>query len=123
MFGQTLDENKLDMLRKTLSIWLQNPPDYFDMSAAYKRRGNLQADRVRLLRKITAVEEEVTATIDRPRSNDAKKLKLESTKELKDDLAELEADLAIVDNEIKALEYMKDMYRNASYQLKQQQDL
>jgi hypothetical protein len=118
-FGDSVSEtiyNKLDP-------WLRNPPDYEDVSSTYKERGRLNAQRSKLLREIDRVEDDVVIENNNPRSNATRILKLEATKQLRDQLAELEAKIAINDSEVKLLEYRRDMYKVASYQLKVTMDL
>lgn len=123
-FGSTLDaDNQQAMIERALDKWLKNPPDYDDVYTAYKTRGKLQADRIKVLRDITRIEDDVAAESDKPRSNDTRKLKLERTRQLKDNLALIEADLAIHENDIKFLEYRKAMAQAATWQLKQMMEI
>jgi len=118
--GETLLVNEL---ATKLSPWMKNPPDYADVSEAYTKRGELQAKRAKLEREIRRVENNVVLTADRPRSNDTRMLKLEATYLLQDELAELDAQLAIVENRIRLLEFRKEMFKTASYQHKQTYEL
>lgn len=102
-------------LQAKLEPWVNNPPDYIEMTTAYKAQGRLNSAIKLKHREIVRAEDEVTVDQDRPRSNEAKKAKLAATSTLKDELAQLEADLAIVDSEIKALEFMKVMFNAANY--------
>ncbi len=113
-FGDTVAEalyNKLDP-------WLRNPPDYEDVATTYKRRGVLKAKRERLLREISRVEDEVVLDSNNPRSNTTRIAKLEATKRLRDELAEISAEIEINDSDVKLLEYRRDMYKVASFQQK-----
>lgn len=102
-------------LAKKLEPWINNPPEYITMINTYKAHGRLKAHIRLKKRDIERAEELVTAEIDKPRSNEAKKAKLEATATLKDELAELEAELEIVDAEVKALEFMKTMFNASNY--------
>ena len=112
-----------DVLMKRLEVWVNNAPDYFEMRDIYKKYGITRAAITRKKRDIDRTEELITAEIDRPRSNDARKAKLNATAVLKDELAELEADLALIESEVKALEFMKTMFSSANYRTKLQMDL
>lgn len=102
-------------IAQRLEPWINNPPDYYQMIEAYKELGRLNAAIKRKQREIAKAEESVTVDIDRPRSNDAKKAKLNATVTLKDELAELEALAAVADSEVKALEFMKVMFNASNY--------
>jgi len=104
-----------DVLLRNLEPWINNPPSYHEMRQMYAEYGRLRAAIRRKQREIDRAEEAVVAEADRPRSNDAKKAKLAATSTLKDELAELEAQLAIVESEVKALEFMKTMFNAANY--------
>ena len=103
------------VLAKKLEPWINNPPEYDDMITTYKRAGRLKALIRRKKRDIERAEELVTAEQDKPRSNDAKKAKLNATSSMKDDLADLEAELEVVEMEVKALEFMKTMFNASNY--------
>jgi hypothetical protein len=119
-FGSTLEpDNQIAMMEKVLNKWLKNPPDYDDVHRAYKKRGELQSRRIKVVRDINRIEDDVAAESDKPRSNDTRQRKLTATRQLKDDLAEVEADIAIHDNDVKFIEYRKDMYKSATWHLKQ----
>lgn len=122
-FGESLEETAHDEMIMRLNPWIRNPPDYSDVHETYKRRGRLLATKAKLLREISYTEDKIALEADRPRSNETKVLKLEATKALKDRLAELESEIAIVDNDVKLLEYRLNMYKVANYQLKNVMDL
>lgn len=114
--ASALRSDSADMtIAKKLEPWINNPPDYYEMIEAYKEMGRINAAIKRKQREISRAEENVTAEIDRPRSNDAKKAKLAATVTLKDELADLEADFAIVEAQVKALEFMKVMFNASNY--------
>lgn len=116
---QTMNDDSPDsILLKKLDPWANNPPSYYEMKEAYDSYGKLKAAIKRKERDISRAEESVTAEIDRPRSNEAKKAKLIATATMKDDLAELEAEFAIVESEVKALEFLKTMFQAATYRTK-----
>jgi len=102
-------------LHRKLEVWINNPPEYDVMIETYKQHGRLKA-KIRLIkREIERIEENITVLIDKPRSNEAKKAKLDATVSLKDALADSEAELELVDSEIKALEFMKVMFNASNY--------
>lgn len=114
--ASALRSDSADMtIAKKLEPWINNPPDYYEVIEAYKEMGRINAAIKRKQREISRAEENVTAEIDRPRSNDAKKAKLAATVTLKDELADLEADFAIVEAQVKALEFMKVMFNASNY--------
>jgi seryl-tRNA synthetase len=104
-----------DILRKKLEPWINNPPEYSTMIETYKALGRIKAAIARKKREIERAEELVTVEIDKPRSNEAKKAKLSATADLKDELSELEAELEVIDAEVKALEFMKVMFNASNY--------
>jgi hypothetical protein len=112
-----------DVLLHKLEPWANNPPDYHEMQRLYKAYGNFKAAIKRKEREITRIEESITAEIDKPRSNEAKQKKLKATVGLKDDLAELEAEFAIIESEVKALEFLKTMFQAATFRVKQMYDI
>lgn len=116
-FGETLTAS--DIIRRKLSSWLDNPPDFHDVEQAYKKLG-IQRRIIRLLkRQIESLEDEIKVQSDRPRSNDTKQAIITATNQQRDQLAELESDLEEMEARIKFLEYAKSMYASASYQSRQ----
>jgi hypothetical protein len=115
---KTNDMSITDMLLQKLEPWVNNPPNYYEMKESYDAYGKLRAAIKRKEREIARAEESVTIDNDKPRSNEAKKAKLNATATLKDELAELEAELAIVESEVKALEFLKTMFQAATYRTK-----
>lgn len=112
-----------DTLMSKLEPWLNNIPDYHDVKTAYELSASLKK-RIRLLqRDISKAEDDITAVVDRPRSNETKQAKLKATSGLKDKLAELEADNIENDELIKLLEYRKTMLNAANYRTKIQYEL
>ena len=104
-----------ESLTKALDPWMNNVPDFYDMNSAYKELGRLNAAIRRKKRAIEKVEETIAAETDRPRSNEARIIKIQSTAILKDDLCELEAEKEIVESQVKALEFHKTMFNAANY--------
>lgn len=98
--------------------WLENPPDYYDMTTAYQRLGELRAQVIKLKREIERIEEQVSIAEERPRSNEARSRRLQATSILKDSLADTEAETAIQEAVIKSLEYRKSMYASVAYTTK-----
>lgn len=117
------DRSVEEVLLARLEPWINNPPDYFEMREIYTKYGKLKADIRRKQREIDRAEEEVMRMVDRPRSNEAKLMKNNSTSHLRDQLAELEAELAIVESEVKALEFMKTMFNAANFRTRLTVDL
>lgn len=109
-------------LQAKLEPWVNNPPDYTEMKEAYLQQGKLRSAIRLKKREIERTEEQVMREVDRPRSNDAKRIRNNSTTALKDSLAVLEADLEIIESEIKALEFMKNMFSSANYRTRLLQD-
>lgn len=116
MFGDTVEQTASDIIRKKLSKWLDNPPDYDDVQSIYRQYGALRA-KIRLLqRDIERIEEEINADQEKPRSNEAKKAKNAATSKLRDQLAKLESGLVDIESRVKFIEYHKTMYNAASFQ-------
>jgi hypothetical protein len=102
-------------LQQRLEPWVNNPPDYTVMVETYKSQGRLKA-KIRLIkREIERTEDDISVEVDKPRSNEAKKQKLAATSHLRDELADLEAELELVESDVKALEFMKTMFNAANY--------
>lgn len=112
-----------DQINNKLDPWLRNPPDFDDVSSAYKKRGLLKARKERLLREISRAEDDVVLDSNNPRSNTTRIAKLEATKPLRDELAEICAEIEINDSDVKLLEYRRDMLKIANYQLKNTMDI
>lgn len=104
-----------NVLQRKLEPWINNPPEYETMIETYKRLGRLKSDIRLIKRDIERVEDSISVDVDKPRSNEAKKRKLSATNDLRDRLAELEAELELVDAEVKALEFMKTMFNASNY--------
>lgn len=110
------EETVDSVLARKLEPWINNPPEYDTMIETYKRQGRLKALIVRKKREIDRTIEELSRTHDfKPRSNDAKLIKDNSTSHLRDDLADLEAELEVVESTVKALEFMKTMFNASNY--------
>lgn len=104
-------------LSQKLEPWVNNPPDYKMMVETYKQYGRLKATITRKKREIERAEEQVTIEVDRPRSNEAKVAKLNATSTLKDELTEIEAELAECEADVKALEFMKSMFASSNFRM------
>lgn len=101
-----------------INEWLENPPDYYDMTSTYKRLGELRAQVIKLKREIERIEEQVSIEAERPRSNETRSRRLQATTVLKDSLADIEAETAIQETLVKSLEYRKSMYASMAYTTK-----
>lgn len=104
--------------RSKIHEWIDNVPDYYDMTKAYERLGELRAQTIRLKREIERVEEQVSIEEERPRSNEARSRRLQATSVLKDSLADIEAQTAVQETLVKSLEYRKSMFSSAAYTAK-----
>ena len=65
----------------------------------------------------------MTCDIDKPRSNDARIARIKSTASLRDKLAELEADFAIIESKLKLIEIQKTMFNAANFRTRIEQSL
>lgn len=122
-FGDSTDNEIVSAVFKKLDKWLNQPPDYDDVERAYNLRGRLQARRINLLRVIERAEDEAVLEHGKPRSNEARILKMNATKELRDELANLDAELALAENDCKLLEFRKAMFSAAVFRTKIQLDM
>src|SRR5688572_65546 len=112
-----------DPVMKILREWLTNPPDFWDVNNVYDTLGDLKK-RARLLRRrINATEDEIDIEVDKPRSNEVKKRKLEATRAMADELAEVEANIEYGEMQAKKLEFAKTMFQSSGYILKSRTDL
>lgn len=112
-----------EIIQVKLGPWVNNPPDFHDMTEAYDTYASLRSQIIQKKRDIERVEDEVTSEEDKPRSNEARKKRLHATVQLKDQLADLEAAFAFAESTIKKLEYRKDMFKSANYKLARQYDV
>lgn len=108
-------------INKQLEPWINNPPAYEDMVDTYKELGRTKAAIIKQKREIQRIEDQVSIDIDKPRSNEAKKAKLEATSVERDVLAELEARLEIIDADVKILEFKKTMFNAANFRMRLQE--
>ena len=106
-----------------LKPWIEDPPDFFIVADEFKALGAIKAQIIQKKREIERVEDGVSIESDKPRSNEAKQQKLKSTITLKDELADLEAQHAVLELSVKRLEYRKTMFNASSYALKMALDL
>lgn len=104
--------------RNKVNDWLDNVPDYYDMTTAYDKLGKLKAQSIRLKREIEKVEEQVAIEADKPRSNETRSKRLQATSLLKDSLADIEAEISIWEMTVKTFEYRKSMFASAAYTTK-----
>ena len=106
-----------------LDPWIRNPPVYEEVVETLHTYGQLQASIKLLKRKIDSAEDAVTCDIDKPRSNDARIARIKSTASLRDKLAELEADFAIIESKLKLIEIQKTMFNAANFRTRIEQSL
>jgi hypothetical protein len=104
--------------KSKLTEWLENVPDYYDMTKAYEKLGTLKSQVIYIKRDIERAEELVSIENDKPRSNEARSRKLQATSVLKDNLAQVEGNLAIQEALVKSFEYRKSMFASAAYTAK-----
>lgn len=112
-----------DLIVERLNGWLNNPPDFYDVTAVYDNLANLKK-KARLLRgDIKRIENEISKTVDKPRSNEAKLAKLEATEQIEEHLTIIEADIEYYEMKAKKLEYMRSMFASSTYALKARMDI
>lgn len=104
--------------KNRINEWLDNVPDYYDMTKAYEELGNIRAKIILIKREIERVEEQVSIEAERPRSNEARSRRLQATAVLKDSLADAEAKAVIQEALVKTYEYRKSMFASAAYTAK-----
>jgi hypothetical protein len=104
--------------KNKVNEWIENVPDYHDMTECYAMLGKLKAEHILLKREIERVEEQVSIEADKPRSNEARAKRLQATVLLKDKLADSEANLVQWEMHAKSLEYKKSMFASAAYTTK-----
>lgn len=107
--------NTMDDVLLKLVGWYKNPPDFSETELAYKQLGQLNASITKKKREIEAKEEAVTMESDKPTSNAAKQKKLQSTAQLRNELAELQAQKDIQESEVKFIEFRKTMFQSSIY--------
>lgn len=98
--------------------WIDNVPDYHDMTEAYNNIARIKSGIIRVKRDIERVEEQIAVDADRPRSNETRQKRLSATQSLKDMLADLEAEHAVAEAKVKILEYRKSMFASVAYTTK-----
>lgn len=114
----TEDIKLQEELSRRLSGWINNPPDYYDTSETYQKIGELKAAIIRKKGAINRAEKLALMEEDRPRSNEAKKRKVDATLHLEDELVELEATLVVYEAKAKQIDTAKSMYVASTYALK-----
>lgn len=105
-------------MTSNLETWIEQVPDYYDMTAAYSAYGRLKQRLVLKEREIERIEQQIAMEESKPRSNEARALKLSRTSALLDEKAEIYAELVMQESYVKALEYRKSMFASAAYTLK-----
>jgi hypothetical protein len=98
-----------------LETWVQNCPDYYEVTQAYKGYGRLKQMIILKEREIERIEHQIASEEDKPRSNAARARKITETAVLLDELAELKAQFA-------ELEFSKSMFASAAYTIKMRFD-
>lgn len=116
-FGSRKDgmQEIMNDIKNKLDFWLNNPPDYHDMHDVYTRYGKLRGKITLLKRRIQRTEEIIMEDIEKPRSNEAKKMKINATAQMLDTLAGYESELCELEAEIKILEFQKTMFNAATF--------
>lgn len=112
------DKTPDDIIVERINGWLNNPPDFFDVSAVYDTLADLKRKARTLRGDIKRIENEVAKTVDKPRSNEARIAKVEATEQLEETLTLVEADIEYYEMKAKKLEYMRSMFASSSYALK-----
>lgn len=110
-----------NVLQRKLEPWINNVVEYEVMVETYKQYGRCKADIRYKKREIERVEDELVMFDIKPRSNEARKAKLAATSNLKDELTTLEANLEILESEIKTLEYIKTMFNASNFRMRLQE--
>jgi hypothetical protein len=105
-----------------LETWVQNCPDYYEVTQAYKGYGRLKQLIILKERQIERIEHTIASEEDKPRSNAARSRKISETWELLDELAELKAQFAEHEALVKSLEFSKSMFASAAYTIKMRFD-
>jgi hypothetical protein len=105
-------------MNPNLETWIDNVPDYYDMTTAYNAYGRLKQRLVLKEREIERIEQQIAMEESKPRSNEARALKLSRTSALLDERAEIQAELVMQESYVKALEYRKSMFASAAYTIK-----
>ena len=105
-----------------LETWVQNCPDYYEVTQAYKGFGRLKQLIILTERDIERIEQQIAVEEDKPRSNVARSRKISETSTLLDELAELKAQFAEHEAYVKSLEYAKSMFASSAYTIKMRFD-
>jgi hypothetical protein len=105
-----------------LETWVQNCPDYYEVTQAYKGFGRLKQLIILKERDIERIEQQIAVEEDKPRSNVARSRKISETSTLLDELAELKAQFAEHEAYVKSLEYAKSMFASSAYTIKMRFD-
>lgn len=114
-----IEKDKINaVIRNKLEHWVNNVPDYYELKEAYTIAANIRKDIIAIKRQIERAEELVAIEENAPRSNDARKRRLQATMQLKDQLAEKEQELEIVEARVKFGEINVRMFNPAMYRKK-----
>ena len=105
-----------------LETWVQNCPDYYEVTQAYRGFGRLKQLIILKERDIERIEQQIAVEEDKPRSNVARSRKISETSALLDELAELKAQFAEHEAYVKSLEYSKSMFASSAYTIKMRFD-
>lgn len=117
------DRTADDILVERLHTWITESPDYYDVAEVYDRLADLKKQARLLRRDINATETEIDIEVDKPRSTEVKKRKLDATAALVETLAVIEADIEWYEMKAKKYEYMRGMFQSAGYVLKSRAEL
>lgn len=119
----TLHKSANQVIIDRMNSWLDNPPDYYDVTDVFDRLGALKKKARLLKAEITMRENRITLQSAKPKGNDAIREKIEATQDLVFDLNLIEADIDELEIKAKRLEYMKTMFNSSSYAVKLRSEL
>jgi hypothetical protein len=79
-------------MNENVKQWILQLPDYYKTKETFERLAELDAQIILLKREIEKAEDLIVLGDDKPRSNEARKAKILATSDMKDHLAQLEAE-------------------------------
>lgn len=102
---------------KKYTDWVENIPEFYETQALFMQLAEYKKLARQLRKEIKQKEDQVITEQDKPRSNEAKIAKIEATKELTDQLADIEAELEKLEVLARFVEIQKTMFQQSSYQI------